>query len=302
MISKIVKGAGFAGALSYVMEKDGAQLLHNSCAADSPKGIAREMHVIADMNGRCTKPVLHVSLSSPPPEKLSDEQWRTVAQDYMQKMEINPDTHQHVLVRHTDAEHDHVHLIINRVDVATLAVASDKYDRIRSMQAMREIEAKHGLTKIAESEKGQRAVVKNAVFESVKSSRGDMGRFVQEMDKRGIDVKLNQSKTTGHVSGITYELRDGTGPIKGSELGKSYSYAGLGERLQNSGQIAADRAAAAKEKLAKQAASGLRGLTKTQSKKLGAGCFSSKAMQKKLMAAIPIPPGIGAVIKKAIEM
>jgi hypothetical protein len=247
MIGKISKGQGFSGTLNYVFGKDGAQPLGGNVAGQSPSEITREMHTIAAQNQRCAKPVLHVSLSVPPGQRLTDDQWCLAANRWMQEMKIDPTQHQHVLVRHTDADHDHVHLVINRVSMHSLAVASDQNDRRKSMTAVRQIEKELGLVAVGESEKGRRAAMRQAIFESTRESRGDFNRFAAGLQKRGIDVKLNQAGT-GKVTGISYQ-QTGHAPVKGSELGKSYGWAGLSARLQKSADFAAAQQSRAIKKL-----------------------------------------------------
>ncbi|MDP1613595.1 MAG: relaxase/mobilization nuclease domain-containing protein [Sulfuritalea sp.] len=250
MISKIMKGSGFAGALNYVLSKDGAQMLGGNCAGGNARELANEMSQIADQNARCTKPVLHVSLGQPAGQanRLTDDQWQAVARDYLREMKIDPAQHQHVLVRHTDAGHDHVHLVINRVNSQNLRVLSDQNDRRRSMTACREIERRHQLSTAAEQGRGRHAAMRQAVFESTRESRGDFQRFAAALQKRGIDIKLNQA-STGHVSGIVYQ-QHGQRPVKGSQLGKSYGWAGLSDRLKKSAEIdAAQRTKAFKSLL-----------------------------------------------------
>ncbi|MBK7017400.1 MAG: relaxase/mobilization nuclease domain-containing protein [Sulfuritalea sp.] len=247
MIGKISKGQGFSPTLNYVMQKDGAQPLGGNVAGQSPAEIASEMQTIAQQNQRCAKPVLHVSLSVPPGQRLTDDQWRQAADRWMREMKIDPDRHQHVIVRHTDAQHDHIHIVINRVNSQTLAVASDQNDRRRSMTAVRQIEKELGLSAVSDSEKGRRAAMRQAIFESTRESKGDFNRFAAALQKRGIDVKLNQASTS-KVTGISYQ-QPGQAPVKGSDLGKSYGWAGLSARLQKSADFAAAQQARAIKKL-----------------------------------------------------
>ncbi len=247
MISKISKAAGFLGPAYYVVNKQGAEIIGGNVAGRQAAEIVKEMEAVAGQNRRCAKPVLHVSLSVPPGQRLTDDQWRQAADRWMREMKIDPHRHQFVLTRHTDADHDHVHLVINRVNMHSLAVASDQNDRRRSMTAVRQIEKELGLAAVSESEKGRRAAMRQAIFESTRESRGDFNRFAAALQKRGVDVKLNQA-ATGKVTGISYQ-QSGQAPVKGSELGKSYSWAGLSARLQKSADFAAGQQARAIKKL-----------------------------------------------------
>lgn len=155
MIGKIHKGKGFRGAVAYVMEKDEARLLGTNLVTDrsDPQALAREMaeHAAGERPG-LKNPVLHVSLSAAPGERLTDAQWRTVADSYRKKMGLS-ETH-YVLVHHSDTDHDHVHLVMSRVTFGGKTV-SDSNDFIRQERALDEIEQEYGLARIREQAREQ---------------------------------------------------------------------------------------------------------------------------------------------------
>ena len=150
MIGKITKGSGFGGVLGYALEKEGAEFLDTNCIADpaDPSALAQEMaEHAARERPNLAKPVLHVALSAAPGEHLTDEQWRAVSDAYREKMGLS--NTQYVLVRHTDTVHDHVHLIINRVDFAGRTL-TDSHDYVRQEAVLDAIEQQFGLTRVRE--------------------------------------------------------------------------------------------------------------------------------------------------------
>ena len=52
-----------------------------------------------------------------------------------------------------------------------------------------------------------------------------MGAFVNRLEAEGVQVRINASKTSGHVSGISFRLEEVA--VKGSTLGRAYSFLGL---------------------------------------------------------------------------
>jgi Ti-type conjugative transfer relaxase TraA len=152
VIGKIIKGKGFGGAVRYAMQKDlgEARLIGTNLVADrnDADALAAEMAEHAAMlRPDVKKAVQHVSLSAAPGEHLTDEQWRRVAEAYMEKMGFKDN--QHVLVRHADTGHDHVHLILNRVSMSG-DLASTQYDYRRQEIALDRIEREHGLVRTHE--------------------------------------------------------------------------------------------------------------------------------------------------------
>jgi Ti-type conjugative transfer relaxase TraA len=152
VIGKIIKGKGFGGAVRYAMQKDfgEARLIGTNLVADrnDADALAAEMAEHAAMlRPDVKKAVQHVSLSAAPGEHLTDEQWRRVAEAYMEKMGFKDN--QYVLVRHADTGHDHVHLIMNRVSMSGDLV-STQYDYRRQELALDQIELEHGLVRTHE--------------------------------------------------------------------------------------------------------------------------------------------------------
>ena len=81
--------------------------------SDDLETATQEMMYTASLNTRskCSK-YMHLVLSLSEGESLTDEQWKLVAKDYLN--EVNMTDHQAIAVRHGDNGKDHLHLIINR--------------------------------------------------------------------------------------------------------------------------------------------------------------------------------------------
>lgn len=228
MISKITKGAGFAGALKYDQEKAGARVIDHNLSTDIPATQAAEMQAVAAQNRRCSKPVFHASLSAAQGEQLTDEKWRTVAKDYMCGMGFLEN--QYVVTRHTDRDHDHIHIVANRVRQSDFRVVTERLDHKKTQDVCRQIEQKHGLMHIEsgagrakpETETGLIASMRKRIDQSVQEAGGDQQQFFNGLEKRGIGVRLNQSLTTGRVSGISYIDTAGGKVFKGSEVSRSW--------------------------------------------------------------------------------
>ena len=116
MIGKITTGRGAGGTVAYVCEKDGAQILSSTWTGPAETWASQAHEHGAALNPSLTdhgQSVVHISLNAAPGERLSDDQWRAVADEYCARMGWGG--HDHAVVRHTDAGHDHVHIILSRV-------------------------------------------------------------------------------------------------------------------------------------------------------------------------------------------
>ena len=148
MIAKAAKGRGFRGALEYDLREDKGHLIDSNMAGQHPRELAAEFGEIRQLRPNLGKAVLHVSLAAAPGEHLTDEQWRQIGQRYLRGMGFKDN--QFVITRHTDTEHEHIHILANRITHGG-AVVSDGQDYKRQEVIMREIERDFGLQRVAPS-------------------------------------------------------------------------------------------------------------------------------------------------------
>lgn len=244
MIGKITKGRGFGGCLGYVAGKEDAEFVGGNLAAGADhKAAAREFQAVASQNQACKKPVAHYSLSAAPGEKLGSEQWRQAAEQHVNNM--GHGGAQWVAYRHHDQDHDHIHIIVNRVNPESLKVATDSRDFERVQKSCRRIEKTHGLQavqggreRLTEKIKaGQLGSEADSLRDKIRVAKTGSKNFTQlreRLSTQGIKTELNQSKTTGRVSGITYTDSNGE-RVKGSQLGKEFSSVGIQKGFDQEG-------------------------------------------------------------------
>ena len=147
MIAKIVTGKSFGGAVRYLLEKSGHARMLDSDGVD----LSDIRSMIGSFNfQRTARPekaqvVGHISLAIHKNDapKLTDGFMTELAREYMQRMGIT-DT-QYIVVRHTDTNHPHLHLLFNRVMYYAKLVRSHN-ERIRSVAVCKAMKQKYGLT------------------------------------------------------------------------------------------------------------------------------------------------------------
>lgn len=228
MIAKLTKGAGFRGVLTYAEKSGAGELIGGNMSATNSRDLAAEFGQIRAQNQNCSRPVWHCSLSAPRGEKLTNDQWRGVAQDHLKNMGL--EDHQFVIYRHNDTQHDHVHVIANRINPATLKVASDKQDFKKLQDSMRQIEKNHGLQITASGQQtaglNMSADLKNKISQArINSKTPD--EFFKNLEKHGVEHKLNIAKT-GHISGISYRQGANAPWLKGSQINASWQKVNAG--------------------------------------------------------------------------
>lgn len=119
-----------------------------------------------------------------------------LAREYMQAMNIK-DT-QYILVRHTDTEHPHCHIVYNRVRYDTKLVP-DNNERRRNTAVCKELKLKYGLTFSQGKENVNTERLHGAdrtrqeIYEAVRDSLTvscEGAQFLRELRKRGITMSL----------------------------------------------------------------------------------------------------------------
>jgi hypothetical protein len=244
MIAKAIKGKGFRGALEYDLSKQQARVIDTNMEGTGPRELAREFGAIRKLRPNLGRAVLHVSLSAAPGEHLSDDQWREIGQRYLHGMGL--DANQYLITRHLDTEHEHVHLLVNRVRFDG-EVTSDSHDYRRHEILMRAIERDFSLQPVRPSIEAERRAatkgeVEQALRTGVASTRQRLQQlcdgaattsrtysdYAERLEAAGVELVPVTQLDGAKLSGLSYRL-DGV-MMKGSDLGKGYSPAGLAKR------------------------------------------------------------------------
>jgi hypothetical protein len=244
MTADQVKGKGFRGALLYNLKKldEGlARVLDSSFTSVNVNEIMREVALVKALRPNLQKYFYHTSLNFPPNENLEDEKIKGIALEYLDAMGFG--ANQYMIFRHFDAEHPHVHILVNRIGYDG-GVVSDSRDYARSEQVLRKLEKKYRLTQVISSRMAQeRASTKNElemmqrtgtpsdkiklqvilkdIMTSSSRPRLNTSAFVRLLERKGISVLFNQA-STGFVSGISYGYGDIV--LKGAALGNAYKW------------------------------------------------------------------------------
>jgi Ti-type conjugative transfer relaxase TraA len=187
MIGKITTGKGAGGTIAYVTQKDGAQILSSTWIGAAEGWAAQAHEHAAALNPELAnhgQSVVHISLSADPADgRLSDDQWRGIAVEYLERMGWSG--HDHAVVRHTDTSHDHIHIILSRVgrDGQT---ADLHQDYPRQERVLDGIERDFGLTRTheqlrLEAEKNPFQAVESVTRSALTFDRAGVERYFERM-------------------------------------------------------------------------------------------------------------------------
>lgn len=244
MIAKAIKGKGFRGALEYDLRKEQGRVIDTNMSGTTPRELAKEFGEMRKLRPKLGKAVLHVSLSAAPGEHLSDEQWKQIAARYLEGMGL--DDNQYIATRHNDTEHEHIHLLVNRIRFDG-GVTSDSHDYRRHETLMRTIERDFDLQRVVSSKEVLRhAPTKGEIEEGLRtglpstrqrlqllcdgaaSHCHSFSDYAERLGAVGVELVPVTQLEGRKMSGLSYRL-DGV-MMKGSDLGKGYSPMGLAKR------------------------------------------------------------------------
>lgn len=247
MIAKIIKGADFGGVINYMLSKQEGKamiLASNNIGFTDQNLCADEFALQASMRPNVQKPVCHtiLSFSATDAERLTDDVMVKIANEYLKKMGYG--NTQSLIVRHSDRQHPHLHICINRIgnDGKTI---SDRNEKYRSTKICRELTERYGLT-LGE---GKKAVnrqqlrgedkLRYEIFDAIKTAllhSKNWKEFVEDLNKQGITTRFKTKGNTDVVQGIIFE-KNGCS-FSGSKIDRSCSFFRLNAEIERNIQQA----------------------------------------------------------------
>ncbi|MEM6814090.1 MAG: relaxase/mobilization nuclease domain-containing protein [Bacteroidota bacterium] len=241
MIGKVSIGKSFGGCVRYVMEKDQAQVLDQSGIRSQNAVVAtQDFNAIRRENPDVKNAVWHTSISFAHQDKLTDQQMVDIGRDYLNKMDLK--NHQYLMVRHRDTQHEHMHIVVNRIGLNG-DLASDRWCKNRTAKACDQLEVKYGLTIAKEQglkkqftrdkvpiKKQLKSEIRSEIDKHLQRGINSMDRLKKELGNQGISLEIKK-QSTGRVNGVSF-AKDGMA-FKGSAISKEFSYGRLVKQLEN---------------------------------------------------------------------
>ena len=241
MIAKIIKGTNFSGVVSYMLSKEKGKakvLASNNIGFIDQNLCADEFTLQASMRPNVQKPVCHtiLSFSASDAERLTDDVMVKIANEYLEKMGYG--NTQSLIVRHSDRQHPHLHICINRIgnDGKTI---SDRNEKYRSTKICRELTERYGLT----LGKGKKEVnrhrlrgedkLRYEIFDAIKTvlpQSKNWKDFITGLEQQGITTRFKTKGNTDVVQGIIFE-KDRCS-FSGSKIDRSCSFSRLNAAIE----------------------------------------------------------------------
>ncbi|HBY1731130.1 TPA: relaxase, partial [Klebsiella pneumoniae] len=269
-MQKIKRGKSFAGVAQYALKlgahhKCDPVVIGGNMLGDSALELVAEFDRSKQLRPDVQKPVWHNSLRLPQGESLTNEQWKRIADDYMKRMGFG-DTHLRCYVLHDDQAGQHIHIIASRIDIAGGKLYLGRNENLISTRIISELEMAHGLTvtkvtktapSLSNTQPKRKRISRNEQMLSARTGlpspkealqqiidksladTPDLLTFTKRLEEAEVSWTANIA-STGKMNGFSFSYRDIA--FKASQLGKSYSWANLSNRLNyNPGHLEALR-------------------------------------------------------------
>ena len=257
MVANIRSGSSPGGALYYNKEKvdkDEAEVLlwqkmlepYDKYGRMDIDACMESFWPYLEANRRTTNTVFHASLNPSPEDRLTDEQLRKIACEYMERMGYGEQPY--IVFKHKDISREHLHIVSLRVDEQGRKLPHD-FEARRSMEILRDLERKYdlhpsvkgqeltdreGLRKVNYSEGNVKQQISSVVRSCLRNYKcSSYGEFRTLLERFNVSVEERTGTVDGRdYAGVIYGALtdDGYGigtPFKSSKIGKDVGYKAL---------------------------------------------------------------------------
>lgn len=273
MVARITSGATPAGALYYNKDKIDRGEGRFLVAFNTPMQVTDERHFdirealrcfepYLEANRRTKNPVFHASLNPAPEDRLSNDELRQIAREYMERMGYGAQPC--FVFLHEDIERRHIHIVSLRVGLDGRKLAHD-FEARRSREILDALERRYGLRPAAEGDAKQtydtlskldytKSDLKRQLASLVRStlhryrctSFGELRTLLEYFN-----VSIEECRGTAHgheYAGILYGALDDDAtpqgvPIKSSRIGRDVGHRTLERYYARSREALRDSAA-----------------------------------------------------------
>ena len=204
-----------------VIFKNRAEIIAFNKCNGTAHDLIKQFNRVRQLNPKLAKPVLHITLSLAPGEHLSNDKLMEVAEQCAK--DFGFENNQYVSVLHKDTEHQHMHVIANRIGLDKKTVSdSNSYKRVATF--CRKMELNLNLQQVQSPQQ----FLSNK--EQIKPSQDKRKIRIQQDVRRALLKSANYQDFARLMKEKSYQVIKGRGItfiddkkvyVKGSEIGFS---------------------------------------------------------------------------------
>lgn len=243
MISKVITpGKSFNGLCKYLCKDRTRSLVLETegVRAYDYKLMALDFEAQRRLNPNLKSSVLHIILSYYPGEKISDDMMIKIAKEYLEKLEIK--NTQAAIVKHSDRDHPHTHLIINRVDNNGKTI-KDNWIGLRGKKTAQQLTIKYELIQAQKKTlelthlerlndyEAARYQIYRAICDALPKCK-NLDELKSRLNSRKIEMIYKYKGQTDQLQGVSF--KQGNFKFKGSAIDRQFSLKNLEKTMGQS--------------------------------------------------------------------
>ena len=211
--AKSIKGS--SQHVNYLIdERKGYELDRNMLYGDKSSEIMQSFRLQQSFNSECNKKFITAYISPEPSDgqRLSDSELKEISRDFMKGIGVDPDKQAYLAIVHTEKNHKHVHLLINRIDENNKAI-KDNFIVLKAQNVAHKIAMERGLISardlkqqniekqlnLSKAEKARAFENHNKVMKLRPSS---ISKYIQYMKSTGYEIRPTINRA-GNLQGFT---------------------------------------------------------------------------------------------------
>jgi hypothetical protein len=183
--------------------------------------------------------VFHSVLSFYPGEQVADKKMVEIAAQYLTR--IGMVNTQHVIAKHTDRDHLHMHILGNRVNNEGHSI-DESWIGLRAKKVAQDLTREYELKAVQKKDlslthreslqpaEAKRYYIYEALIDNLEKSR-DLSDLEVRLLKRGIDIQYKYNGQTQERQGISFRV--GKQCYKGSQIDREFSLNGFENHFEN---------------------------------------------------------------------
>lgn len=235
MISKVISGQSFSRLCEYICKDQSRSLV---IASEGVREyhyelMSKDFERQRGMNRNVKSPVLHMILSYYPGEQISDEQLAKIGKEYLELHGIK--NTQFAIIKHTDRNHLHTHIIVNRVDNNGHTI-KDNWIGYKGKKIAQALTLQYGLKQAKEKTPEltqlerrndyeiNRFTIYQIIHEMLPKCQ-DLDELKTGLEKHHIEMLYKFKGSTNEIQGVSFQM--GYFKYKGSEIDRQFSYSNL---------------------------------------------------------------------------
>ncbi|WP_010249222.1 relaxase/mobilization nuclease domain-containing protein [Myroides injenensis] len=242
MIAKAKTCIGGAALFNYVINPSkGYELARNNLSGETPKDMYQTMQILQNQNTRCKNNTISVVISPTIEDsrKMTDQDLENLVKDFLVGLKLDPKGAQYIAYLHTEKEHKHIHILINRIDENGKAL-KDNYIGFQAQSIAHEIALKYNWTSIRQenlnrkehlktNQKQTAETIKKAHYFVLKERPKNLDQYINMMLAHQIEVKPTVNKQ-GNIQGYRFIHLPTNTNLKASEVDRNLK---LNELFEN---------------------------------------------------------------------